>query len=55
MRDNLANHELSDIPQITDLIDPTPLLTSVDLWLGFAVAGLFIGAAIWMRRYRDET
>ncbi len=55
MQGNLANQELSDIPQITDLIDPTPLLTSIDLWLGFAVAGLFIGAAIWLRRYRDET
>jgi len=55
MQDNFANQELSDIPQITDLIDPTPLLTSIDLWLGFAVAGLFIGAAIWLRRYRDET
>ncbi len=53
--ENLEHAELESIPQITDLIDPTPLLTSPDLWLGFAVGGLFIAAAIWLRRYRDET
>lgn len=53
--ENLEHTKLESIPQITDLIDPTPLLTSPDLWLGFVVGGLFIAAAIWLRRYRDET
>jgi len=41
--------------RVTDVIDPTPLLTSPQLWLGFVVGGLFVASAIWLRRYRDET
>ncbi len=37
------------------LIDPGPLLTDPGLWGGFIVAAAFIGGAIWLRRYRDET
>jgi ABC-2 type transport system permease protein len=29
--------------------------TSADLWLGVVAAGLMIAAAMWVRRYRDET
>lgn len=29
--------------------------TSAELWLGVLVAGLLVAAAIWLRRYRDET
>jgi ABC-2 type transport system permease protein len=37
------------------LINPGPLLTDPGLWGGFVVAAVFIGAAIWLRRFRDET
>ncbi len=37
------------------LRDVTSYLTSVDLWGGIVVAGLFTFAAIALRRYRDET
>lgn len=55
VHDNLEHAELENIPQITELINPTPLLSSPDLWIGFIVAGVFIATAIWLRRYRDET
>ncbi len=29
--------------------------SSPDLWLGLVVAGLLLAAAMWVRRYRDET
>ncbi|MEE9141387.1 MAG: hypothetical protein V3U59_01620 [Gammaproteobacteria bacterium] len=41
--------------EITQLIDPTPLLTSPGLWVGFVIGGAFIAGAIWLRRYRDES
>jgi hypothetical protein len=28
--------------------------TSPDLWTGLVVGVLFIGGAVWARRYRDE-
>ena len=40
-------------------VDLVGLLTDFyktpDLWLGVVVAGLLLAAAIWVRRYRDET
>jgi len=33
----------------------TDLLTSVEMLWGWVVAAVFISAAIWLRRYRDET
>jgi ABC-2 type transport system permease protein len=36
------------------LLDPVGLLTSPGLWAGIAVAAVFVTAAIWLRRYRDE-
>ena len=29
--------------------------SSPDLWLGVVAAGLLLAAAMWVRRYRDET
>jgi ABC-2 type transport system permease protein len=29
--------------------------TSADLWLGVVAAALLVAAAMWVRRYRDET
>ena len=33
----------------------THLYRTPDLWLGVVVAGLLLAAAMWVRRYRDET
>ena len=40
---------------ILDVINPTPLLTSVEFWGGLVVGGALIAAAIWLRRYRDDS
>lgn len=40
---------------ISQLIDPTPLLTSPGLWIGVVVAAGFVYGAIWLRRYRDQS
>jgi ABC-2 type transport system permease protein len=36
-------------------VDPIPVLTNVDLWLGLVVAALLIVATIRIRQYRDDT
>jgi len=36
-------------------VDPRPLLSNPDLWLGLIAAVLFIAAAIRIRQYRDDT
>lgn len=55
MRDSIESGSVEDVARITDIINPTPLLTSPQLWMGFVVGALFVAAAIWLRRYRDET
>ena len=40
---------------LTSLLSPMRFLTSVEVWAGLIVCGLFITAAIYMRRYRDES
>lgn len=55
MRDSIESGNVDRVARITDIIDPTPLLTSSQLWVGFVAGALFVGAAIWLRRYRDET
>jgi hypothetical protein len=37
------------------LVDLTGFIGSLGLWLGLAVCGLFTTAAIYVRRYRDES
>lgn len=45
-----------DVPQrMTDVIDPTAVLTSTGMWTGVAIAAVLIAAAVWMRRYRDPS
>jgi ABC-2 type transport system permease protein len=36
-------------------VDPMPVLTNVDLWLGLVVAALLIVATVRIRQYRDDT
>ncbi len=47
----LAEAELS----VFGLLDLGNFLASPQLWLGLVVCGLFIAAAIYVRRYRDES
>jgi len=37
------------------MVDVGKFLTSAEVWLGLAVCGLFLTAAIYVRRYRDDT
>jgi ABC-2 type transport system permease protein len=37
------------------LLDPGKFVSSIDLWLGMVVCGLFMTAAIYVRRYRDDS
>ncbi len=41
--------------RLADLIDPGPFLASPGLWIGLIVGAALIAAAIWLRRYRDES
>lgn len=43
---------LSDIDLVASLRD---FYASTELWFGIVAAGLLLAAAIWVRRYRDET
>jgi hypothetical protein len=36
-------------------LDVMKFLTSVSLWTGVIVCGIFVTAAIYVRRYRDES
>ena len=36
-------------------VDPVPVFTNVDTWLGVGVAALLIVATIRIRQYRDDT
>jgi ABC-2 type transport system permease protein len=47
----LAEEELS----VFALLDLGNFLASPQLWLGIVVCGLFTAAAIYVRRYRDES
>ena len=47
----LAEAELS----VFGLLDLGHFLSSPQLWLGIVVCGLFTAAAIYVRRYRDES
>jgi len=40
---------------LTDFISPTVYLQSPELWEGLVVGALLLAAAIWVRRYRDES
>jgi hypothetical protein len=49
--ETLANTELS----LLGLMDLGGFLANPNLWLGLLVCGLFTAAAIYVRRYRDES
>lgn len=41
--------------RVMDLIDLGGFLGNIELWLGIIVCGLFTTAAVYVRRYRDES
>ena len=49
--ERLVDAELS----LLNLIDIAGFLADPQLWIGIAVCGLFTTAAIYVRRYRDES
>ena len=50
-RDEAGDGSLS----LLQFADPIGLLVQPGLWVGLVVAGLFVTAAIYMRRYRDDS
>ena len=47
--------EMDDLGRIDPLGSLRDFYSSPELWLGVLAAGLLLAAAIWVRRYRDET
>jgi len=54
-QDSHANVNLELSHGLLELLDPGKLLASPGLWGGIAVACVFFAAAVWMRRYRDDS
>ncbi len=44
-----------NIPMISDITDHVQMLGSQATWIGAAIGCLLIGAAIYLRRWRDES
>jgi ABC-2 type transport system permease protein len=40
---------------LLSLLDVSGFLTSIDVWIGLLICGAFVTAAIYVRRYRDES
>ena len=49
------NGAVPDSISLFDIMDLGGFLTSADLWIGIVVCGLFTTAAMYVRRYRDDT
>jgi hypothetical protein len=46
---------LSENISLVSWLDYSRFLTSIEVWVGLIVCGLFATAAIYMRRYRDDS
>lgn len=51
----MAGEEISKVMQLDLVGSIRNFYSSPDLWLGVIAAGLLLAAAMWVRRYRDET
>lgn len=51
----ISKHEVRAVGTALDVLNFRGLLSSIDLWLGLAVAAALVYAAIRIRRYRDDT
>lgn len=47
--DGVSKGQMIDVSQL----DPARFLASPGLWLGLVLAAVLLGAAVWLRRYRD--
>jgi len=52
--DSIRHMNLDDLSML-GWLDPGSFLSSANLWLGLVVCGLFATAAIYVRRYRDDS
>lgn len=52
---NEDSHSLSEAISLFDLLDLSGFVSSAGLWIGLIVCALFTTAAIYVRRYRDES
>ena len=52
---DLDDMRFDHVGSLLDIIDPTPLLSNIQFWGGIVVGSLMIAAAVFLRRYRDET
>lgn len=52
--ESFRNLRLEDL-SLLKLLDISKLLSSQELWVGLIVCGLFVTAAIYIRRYRDDS
>lgn len=52
---DIEDANLPDDFSLTSIINPLGLLTSFKLWIGVAIGSAFIAAAIFLRRYRDDS
>jgi len=48
-------HLREDMISLLSVIDLGKFVTSIETWIGLIVCGLFVTAAIYVRRYRDES
>lgn len=46
---------MSAFPALADMLTPGRLLAAPSLWVGIAVGLGFLAAAVWLRRWRDES
>lgn len=52
--ESFRNLRLEDL-SLLKLLDISKLVSSLELWIGLIVCGLFVTAAIYIRRYRDDS
>ncbi|HXQ30945.1 MAG TPA: hypothetical protein VN790_03125 [Steroidobacteraceae bacterium] len=51
-----TDHSTMTIPRaLTDMMQPAAFFSSPSLWIGVLLAAGFVGAAVWVRRYRDAS
>jgi ABC-2 type transport system permease protein len=55
VKEGEAGAEIAKLSQVDPIGSLREFYTSPDLWLGVVAAGALLAAAMWVRRYRDET
>jgi len=52
---NVGGATVVSIPSLYDRVHIGPAFTDIDLWLGLAFTAACVYAAVWLRRYRDDS